>query len=133
MMQPPLDIIQAAQKVERWYVDHGIPRWKLGGIQSVDSRIVTVDNAVDPGRPLVLERALEFAINFCDGREFVREGKVLMVPEMMAARALLPYVCWKWKEYFVRPTYAKRPASEKKPAGDWPEIFTADDDRLRPA
>ena len=126
MLKPPLEIIQAAQKVERWYADRGIQRWTLGGIQSVDTRVTIVDNTIDPQRPLALERALEYAINRGDGKCFVAEGKVILDPETEAARALLPYACWKWKEYFVRRTYEKRPAS------DWPEIFAADDDRLRP-
>lgn len=127
MAKPPQEIIQAAQKVEHWYASNGIPKWKLGGIQSRDDRVVIVDNAIDPQRPIALEKALEYAINTADGRDYVIRGKVILEPEMEAARALLPYVRWKWKEYMARPTYEKRPAS------DWPEIFQANDARLRPA
>lgn len=59
------------------------------------------DNAIDPGRPIELELALEYSINRADGRNFALEGSAIVEPDMVAARALIPWVKWKWREYMM--------------------------------
>ena len=62
----------------------------------VSEKQITFDQPEDPDRPFKLERALEYAINRADGRNYVLEGEIIDEPEMRAAKALLPRVKWKW-------------------------------------
>ena len=87
------------------------------------SKATVFDNAIDPCRPMELEAALEYAINRADGRNFVLEGCAIGEPEMVAARALLPWVKWKWCEYM--PESAPAAPTPALPSIDlpyWPRL-----------
>jgi hypothetical protein len=96
---PPQEIVEAGQAIEKWFGSRGRERWKMGGIQAVvkDSPAMTLENLTDHDRIPALERALEYAINRADGRNYVLEGELINEPQMAFAKALLPHVRWKWK------------------------------------